>query len=464
MNRFQPIAKAAIQLSQTMTPGLRVVAILLAVTIVVSLTLLFQTSDIASTELLFDGQSFTQGELQRIHVALAKADLSDYKVIGRVVRIPSKLRSEYINAVSEAGVMPPTHSHATDAINKPSIFELPAQNRARIQNAIQQDLADDIRELPGVEEASVRVHVKESNGLPRRVTVSASVSVRCENDTTLPPDTANTIRQLVAGIHEQLSPVDVGVIDLTTGKAYPAGSPVEIRASATNAAFAENEKIERHLQAKVEHSLRGYPGARVVVNTRLQNRDAENQEQLCVVVEIPTSYYYREWQARHEALIGTPGGMPNAKDLATLRESTESEIERITRQLCGDVVVAVKTFNDSLGNAESPRTIVVAQEWLSKQWPIVLAIGAVLLFAWNIRVGLKPPPTVTEMPSADSPPESSRTMFETSETDPQRELQHSVSPSIKLQAGDLREKLSSVVRSDPDAAARVLQDWMKEAS
>ena len=460
MNRFQQLTNGFGQFVQTMTPGLRVVALLLVIVIVVSLTLLFQTSHVTTTELLFDGQSFTHSELQRIEVAFAKAKLSDHEIVGRVVRIPSKSRTEYISAIAEAGILGPAQTHAADALNSKSLFELPTQNRARIEMAKQQDLAEVIRKLPSVEEAWVRVNVEEVSRLPRKVNVSASVKVQCGSGTKLPPDTAQMIRQIVASEYEELTPVDVGVFDLTSGKSHSAGEQIE-SVLAANHHNLRTEQRERHLQETVERSLHAYPGSRVVVNTRLNATADPRPEQICVFVQIPRSHYIRTWEAKENGLPSRARMGTANQQLSLLRSSTESKVKQDIQQLCGDgVVVAVSSFDDSF--ASTPNRVQAINDWLSTGWPMLLGAGALIFFVWNVRSGMIP----------QTPNHADELAVETQLADMQptsNELNHSLdtqntAPTIDIHTGQLRERLSSVVRNDPDAAAKVLQDWMKEAS
>ncbi len=462
MNRFQQLTNGFGQFVQTMTPGLRVVALLLVVVIVVSLTLLFQQAHVTTTELLFDGQSFTQWELQRIEVAFAKAKLSDHEIVGRVVRIPSNSRTEYINAIAEAGILGPAQTHAVDAINAKSIFELPTQNRARIEMAKQQDLAEVIRKLPSVEEAWVSVNVEEVSRLPRKVNVSASVKVQCGNGTKLTPGTAQMIRQIVASEYEEVTPVDVGVFDLSSGKSHSAGEQIE-SALVANHEDLRNDQRERHLQETVERSLHAYPGARVVVNTRLNATTEPRPEQICVFIQIPRSYYIRSWGAKENVLPSQARNGTGNQQLSLLRKSTESKVKQDIQQLCGDgIVVAVSSFDDSLQSP--PNRIQAISHWLATGWPMVLGVGAMLFFVWNVRSGMNPQTSShTDDSTANTRQAEAQPTVNGLDQNVDAQGVPSV-PTIDIHTGQLRERLSSVVRNDPDAAAKVLQDWMKEAS
>jgi flagellar biosynthesis/type III secretory pathway M-ring protein FliF/YscJ len=450
MNRIQQFAIAIRRFTETMTPGLRVVALLLIVAIVISFNLLFQ-STASTTQFLFDGRGFTESELHSIEIAFAKAKLSEYEIVGRRLRVPAKLYAEYVTAFDNAGVKDPIQSYATEQIYSPNIFESNVQKENRIHHAAEQDLARNIRTLPGIEDAFVRVNIKQEGGLQRTVSAAASVNVKCESADVLNADTAQTIRMIVADCYPALEPINVNVIDLVSKRKYPAGVATD---AAANDPMARRQAIENFWQQKLASSLQSYEGVQIVVNVAPENEPITGAtEQFRVFVNVPTSFYVNAWQSRNQLSTGVQGAIPDPDDLKVLREKTESKIEQVVQGLCGTAVVTVQTFDDSISRQpESPDRLFDLFGWLKAIWPLVAAAGALCFFVWNVRTGLR-------SQNADPTPrprvgEQSRRPETVSD---EASFDHPATV-------DLRERLSAVVRSDPDAAAQVLQNWMKEAS
>ncbi|MCA9213953.1 MAG: hypothetical protein KDB27_12865, partial [Planctomycetales bacterium] len=388
MDRTKQIVDVIRRKSDWLSPGSKLV-VLLVVAIAASLGLLVHSTSTPSTELLFDSRTFTAAELGQIEVAFAKAQLADYTIVGRQIRIPTKKRTEYVSAAAEAGVLESTKSHATDAFNQVSVLENSTTKKARFHHAKEQDLAEAIRELPQVSAATVRVDIQQPHGFAQP-TATANVRVECENNKPLPVETVETIRQLVADEFHVLSPLNVGVTDLTSNKPYPAGTKIKLARQPSTGAFTHNEALEQHVQAKVESSLRGY-GARVVVNTRLAASNDASSKQLCVYVEVPADYYFRKLKRRSEALTGSSAGHPTADQFKALRAATEAKIQRTTQQLCGEAVVVAVTTGDNVLSVDLPasRPAWSLRDWFSRNWLIVVLGGSVGYFVCHYHLQSK---------------------------------------------------------------------------
>lgn len=451
MNRIQQFTNAARQLAETMTPGLRVVALLLVVTIAVSFAALFQ-SGVSTTRFLFDGRGFTEAELQRIEIAFAKANLNEHEIVGRRIRVPAKRYSVYVSAFDDSGVKDPHGSHVAEQMNKQRFFESNGQTENRIRHADEQDLARNIRMLPGIIDAKVRVNIRRNGGLQQSVTASAGVNVRCESEDVLNADMAQTIRMIVAAYDPALAAEDVDVIDLTYGRKYPAGYETGL-AESRNDPTSQKREIENYWQQKLSATnLQSYGVEHIVVNCSDEAIQGTSERRLRVFADVPTSYYYKSWQSLNQFSKRTRRGTPSADDLKVLREKNELKIERVIQGICGNAVVTIATFNDAIvGEPDVGWRFANVHGWLSKSWPLIAGMGALCFFVWNVRAGLQPR---RHFPSLrqDAQPQSveHETIDRTANTN---------SETI-----DLRERLSAVVRNDPDAAAQVLQDWMKEAS
>ena len=81
--------KAIAQLSElfrSMTPGARIMAGLLLAVVVISVGYLFQHSATGPDTYLFGGEPISNGQLDRVEAAIAKAGLSDFQREGSRIR------------------------------------------------------------------------------------------------------------------------------------------------------------------------------------------------------------------------------------------------------------------------------------------------------------------------------------------------------------------------------------------
>ena len=102
--------KALAQLSElfrTMTPGARITAGLLLAVVVISVGYLFQHGASGPDAYLFGGEAISNGQLDRVEAAMAKAGLSDFQREGNRIRVPSGQQAKYLAAVADAGALPP---------------------------------------------------------------------------------------------------------------------------------------------------------------------------------------------------------------------------------------------------------------------------------------------------------------------------------------------------------------------
>src|SRR5215470_9963560 len=94
----QAIAQVS-DLFRSMTPGARITAGLLLAVVVVSVGYLFQQQAAGPDEYLFGGEYLTDGQLNQIDAAIAKANLSNYRREGNRILVPAGQKAAYLAAV-----------------------------------------------------------------------------------------------------------------------------------------------------------------------------------------------------------------------------------------------------------------------------------------------------------------------------------------------------------------------------
>src|SRR6478735_1778629 len=197
--------KAIAQLSElfrSMTPGARITAGLLLAVVVISVGYLFQHSATGPDTYLFGGEPISNGQLDRVEAAIAKAGLSDFQREGFRIRVPSGQQAKYMAAVADAGALPPNFNTIMEnAINGGSPWESREQMRERVKVGKQQTLSEIVRGMYWVENAVVLYDEHETRGLRDLGAVkqaTASVSVRPRLGESLTPQRAKNIQKLVA--------------------------------------------------------------------------------------------------------------------------------------------------------------------------------------------------------------------------------------------------------------------------
>jgi flagellar M-ring protein FliF len=261
------------ELFSSMTPGARVTAGLLLAVVVVSVGYLFRQSTAGPDAFLFGGEALSDGDLNRIELAIAEAGLSGHAREGNRIRVPAGQQAAYLGAIASAGAEPANFNTIFEkALDKSNPWESREVQRERLRDARQRRLSEIVRAMPWVEEAAVIINEEEVRGLNRQKRVTASVSVQPKAGEIIDPRRFDILRKLVAK-SISVSPDAVAVTDLTGG---PSSSGAIDPAMFENPYYKDKVAFEQYKQEQIQaivHPL--VPGALVRVNVELDDTATE---------------------------------------------------------------------------------------------------------------------------------------------------------------------------------------------
>ena len=140
----------------------------------------------ARTNHLMAGQQFSPAELNAMEAAFGKANLSGWTIDGGRIRIPSGQRGAFMGALADSPALPSEFgSHLRKALDQGGLFVSRKEREERLKIATQEELADILRNMKGIEKASVIYDVaKKARTLrygwspPRRSASSPSAGSR----------------------------------------------------------------------------------------------------------------------------------------------------------------------------------------------------------------------------------------------------------------------------------------------
>lgn len=211
----------------SMTPGNRVVASLLLLTLIVSLGFLVvggiqrNTPDPYYT-VLYDGRDFTSNEKQAVEDALYKAGLTDFDWIGNKLRVPQKASASYAAAISSEKAISQRGITRLTTVNGFSPWEGSKAMDAKWFEAKADDLAQEIAKFPGIASASVIPDKQKKwsrNVLAREDVFSVAVNIGTVQNKPLPDDTISAIGELVAAAFGTETK-QVRIVDRQNSKSY----------------------------------------------------------------------------------------------------------------------------------------------------------------------------------------------------------------------------------------------------
>lgn len=241
---------------------------------------------------------------------------------------------------------------------------------------------------------AARVHIAQTGSSPFRANKSATASVSLRATVgQIQPETANSIRYLVASAVAGLSPEDVSVIDADRGVLLEANSDRDLNANAADRAAQLKRNVERLIEARtglgnavVEVNVetlpedeviverRFTPDERVAISSETSERSSSSTGQAGSGVTVASNL--------PDGDVGATGNQNSAQDSET-REIINYEVSETTREVtrvAGSIkrisvavlVDGVKTIDDSGSETWSPRS---AEELQALEALIKSAVG-----------------------------------------------------------------------------------------
>jgi flagellar M-ring protein FliF len=256
------------ELFRALSTAARITTALLLVTIVVSIALLFNHQFAGGDRYLFGGEPVAFTEINAMTAAFGKAGLKDFELEGNRIRVPHGKYADYMAALADAGVLP---RNFLDPIKKSLEGNILVDRKTReekIKVATQEQLAEIVSRMKGIEWATVMFNVENSSSLDAKKVVTASVTVKPVGSQTLTEDQVQKIR-LVVGPPVGATPQSVSVID-DNGNPYPGSAPGEAAAN-KNDYLATKLKYEQQYAQRIRQAISFVPGAIVVVNVDLNS-------------------------------------------------------------------------------------------------------------------------------------------------------------------------------------------------
>ncbi len=332
-------------LFKSLSPGMRMVTALLFAAIVISLGFLMTNRYSGGDDYLLGGIGFTAHELPAMEAAFGKASLSDYTVEGNRIRVARSRHSTYMAALADGGALPAHFGdHLAKATNNTTVFTSAEQRVEMLKVAKQQELAQIIRSMQGIESAAVLYDSQKKGGLRPSTSTTASVSVKASGTRPLDGNQVAMIRHLVAGAIAGLSPNDVTVSDLNSGRTYAhSGGPDGAGNAIDDPYLARKREYQKQFIDQVLNALSHVPGVSVSVNVELSKELRKSVISDKVDPKQTAPIQSREISSTSSQTTSSPAGRPGvaaqgANAPAALaqgpgNESTEERTETDTTNL-----------------------------------------------------------------------------------------------------------------------------------
>jgi len=261
--------KQITDLFETMTPAARLTTGLLLAVLVVSFVYIFRQNVEGGGEYLFGARTLSEPEIARMEGAFAEAGLDKGRREGYRIRVPAGQASKYMSALVSGDAMPETSATAYEKMfNARSLLESRPVTEWRERIATQQSLERVIRNLSGIESATVQIQVRDKGGFPRSKLRTAVATVKADGTKHLDRDLINTIRDIVAGT-TGTEREHVTVADSNATLSYRGSGPNGMSLADEDPYAARVRMYENHTKQSIERILTTYPGVLVEVRAEL---------------------------------------------------------------------------------------------------------------------------------------------------------------------------------------------------
>jgi flagellar biosynthesis/type III secretory pathway M-ring protein FliF/YscJ len=429
-------------------------------------------------EFLFNGRTFAPSELAAAEIAFAKAELFDYEFVARKIRVPRASRAEYIKAIAEAGALPADFDReSTIGDDSSHLFETRAQRQLRRQAELERKLAQAITHLGGIDKATVRFDERSSGGLKPETSISASVLIDCQPNTRLDKRTVDVIRHMVAGERIGLQPSNVTVTDLRSRTVY--SDETDSWADGGLRQSLEKRQCEETWQQKIMAALSHIRAAKVVVTAHFDPSAANSGDEnastidqhgraekvtrpitrLAVLVNVPSSYYRDLWKSAKGASSKTSYERADV-ELRKLRSQTEQAIAAMVKTLtsvsAAQTHVTVTSFDDLAVDSLPPARGSAAHLSKTRLAAATVLAAAVAGIVFRVVLSIKTRLAHGNDGVAVEPPSLNADSAH-------RSGEYDEAGSVSSSDANLRQQLAEAVRRDPQAAAKVLEKWMRQA-
>ncbi len=241
---------------QTLSRAGKVAAVVcLSVIVAIAIWHWHQAQQIVLVPLL-EGNEVTAVEAQRMRMAFAKANLSDFTTRDQVILVPQHRWAAYSQALLEHDAVPDKLRIGAPPAPTINILATKRQQELLELHQRKQNLRDLIIRLPFVESVLVDLDVIETTSPYQPRQYSCIISIQPPAGQVLHDDEVDSIRRIVLGAVAGAAPDRIYVTDLNCGLTH---DPLWTSAHMTEEPVRWRQMQAKHeLQEKIQHQLAAY--------------------------------------------------------------------------------------------------------------------------------------------------------------------------------------------------------------
>ncbi len=256
----------------------------------------------ATEEFLLGGKSFTTEELKETQSALKSAGLTQFKVVGQRISVPTQEADRYTAAAIARQTLPAQFAAEFDRMqSKVNLFTSNEQRRELLEEARKTRLAQILRAIPEIEEAVVDWdRPRQANLFRPAPQLAAHVSVKPRDGRELSPELVQSLKLFVAGALAGAVADDVTVVDMNTSRVHGRRSAA---AAVSDHAAGLTKQQEAEYSSQMTSALGYIPNVLVTVNVELvpDRVETDSQRSFVNTAIVPVNRRQHAWGEARQA-------------------------------------------------------------------------------------------------------------------------------------------------------------------
>ena len=213
---------------------------------------------------LFETCKASDEDLQRMQLAFGKSGLNEFNIVEGNLMVPKTEHAKYLQSLSDHDGIPQDLLDRSENLSTSNPFLSRSQQLSIERTQKKRQIRDMVVRLPFVEQAWFEMDQTNSRSAFQRSRQSAVISIRPAAEVTLNENHFDTVKRMIGGAIAGLDLGEIVVIDLSAGYAHQDSTdPATTQQVRFQRIAFEQQRI---YESRIREALKDYPGIDVSVH------------------------------------------------------------------------------------------------------------------------------------------------------------------------------------------------------
>ena len=212
---------------------------------------------------LFETCNASDEDLQRMQLAFGKSGLNEFDFVDGNIMVPKTEHAKYLQSLSDHDGIPQDLLDRSENLSTTNPFLSRSQQLSIERAQKKRQIRDMVVRLPFVEQAWFEMDQANSRSAFQRTKQSAVISIRPVAEVTLNENHVDTVKRMIGGAIASLDLEEIVVIDLSAGYAHQHSTDPAMTQQVRFQRIAFEQ--QRIYESRIREALKDYPGIDVSV-------------------------------------------------------------------------------------------------------------------------------------------------------------------------------------------------------